>query len=279
MQNKMNFYQADFQVAYKNNSILNLKKTIGPLYSMFILLRGSCDIVYKNTIHRLKAGEVHIAHRKEEFYYNFNNKKVEYLEIRFSSSILKKYDENYDLLKPFFDYQNLKTLTTKGDTYEFESGIKSLLKALDTKSSRAFVLTPFLQLICELNYLYEESKPNKIKETDSTYAKIITYIDNHLFENLSLEQVSKNVFLSKKCICNNIKKTSGYTFLEFINIRKFKEAQKIIQKTNLPLKIIAEQCGFDTYSTFYRWYKKLFGISPIDDLKYFKEHKEFYRKP
>lgn len=262
----LNFVQTDIVVLYRNDVFDKREKENSSLYSMFILLDGTCSINYKNFIYYLKPGEVHIAHSKEEFYYDFNNTNAEFLEIHFSASLLRNFDENYDLLQPFYDHKHLKILTSKGGSYEFQPGIDALLKALKTRSSRAFVLAPFLELICELNYLYEEAQPNKIKETDSNFAKIISYIDNHLYEKLLLDDISQHVFLSKKCICQTIKKNVDMTFLQLISHRRFSEAKKLIYTTNIPLQRIAKRCGFDTYSTFYRGYKKFFGISPKEEL-------------
>lgn len=267
IRNELNFVQTDLQVLYRNAVFDTRKKENKSHYYMFILIKGNCSINYKNIMHQLKSGEVHIAHSNEEFFYDFNNTSAEFLEIQFSSSLLRNFDPNYDLLQPFYDYKHLKILTANGKSYEFKPGIDGLMKALQTRSSRAFVLTSFLQLICELNYLYEKSQPHKVKETDSNFAKIISYIDNHLYEKLTLERISDGVFLSKKCICQNIKKYSGLTFLQLISNRRFNEAKRLIYATNKPLQQIAKRCGFDTYSTFYRGYKKFFGISPKQELE------------
>ena len=39
-----------------------------------------------------------------------------------------------------------------------------------------------MQILCEINYLHETKTQVTIKETDSSFAKISYYIDNHLFE-------------------------------------------------------------------------------------------------
>lgn len=267
MQGRLEFIQPDLMVLFKNMTLKTLKKSDSPYYYILILLKGSCNIIYKNVIHHLKSGEIHIAHNNEDFYYDFNDTHAEIIEIYFNSSLLRNYDENYDLLEPFYDYKHLKLLTKKGNAYEFKASIDALLKALETRSSRAFVLTPFLQLICEINYLYEESHPSEIKETDSNYAKIISYIDNHIYEKITLEKVSKSVFLSSKCICNNIKKYSGMTFLQLISSRRSNQAKHLIYSSNMSLQAIAQLCGFDTYSTFYRVYKRQFGITPKEELE------------
>ena len=52
----------------------------------------------------------------------------------------------------------------------------------------------------------------------------------------------------------------------------------VSKKTN-DLHEIAELCGYNDYSAFYKNYKSFFGISPKEDMKYYKENKDFYKKP
>ena len=241
---KMDFIQPDLHVYYINNRLDKRLKTASTYYYIFILLQGTCKINYKNSIYIGKPNDVHIANRREEFTVEYNNNPAEFIEIRFTSKFFHEFDKNYNLIKPFYDSNKIKVLNSETNTPEFNIGVKNLVRALRERASRAFVLTSVLQLICELNYIYDKKQPLKIKETDSNYAKIISYIDNNLFEKITLKDISENLFISEK---------------------RFLEAKNLIYNTDEPLNKIAEQCGFDTYSTFYRGYKKYFGITPKEE--------------
>lgn len=263
---RINFVQPDLHVFYFNDTLKGFReKKEDSNYYIFILLNGTCKINYMNKIYIAKPNDVHIANRKEEFTVEFNNSPVEFLEIHFNSKYFHEFDKNYDILKPFYNSKKIKILNSEVNTMEFIMGIKNTIRALKLHSSRAFVLTSVLQLVCELNYIYEELHPLGIKETDSNYAKIISFIDNHLYEKISLKLISENVFLSEKCICENIKKITGMTFHQLISERRLLEAKNLIHTTAEPLNKIAERCGFDTYSTFYRRYLKYFGITPKEE--------------
>lgn len=262
---RMNFIQPDLHVYYINNRLDKRLKTASTYYYIFILLQGTCKINYKNSIYIAKPNDVHIANRREEFTVEFNNNPAEFIEIRFTSKFFHEFDKNYNLIKPFYDSDKIKILNSETNTPEFNIGVKNLIRALRERASRAFVMTSVLQLLCELNYIYDKRQPLKIKETDSNYAKIISYIDNNLFEKISLKTISENLFISEKCICENIKKISGLTYHELISEKRFLEARNLIYTTDEPLNKIAERCGFDTYSTFYRGYKKYFGITPKEE--------------
>ena len=87
-----------------------------------------------------------------------------------------------------------------------------------------------MQILCEINYLHETKTQVTIKETDSSFAKISYYIDNHLFENITLKKLANGVFLSEKCVCNTIKRHSRMTY------RKFVATVKICKKYHFNLK-------------------------------------------
>lgn len=265
LEKRSNFVQPDLHVYYINDRLEKRQKFSETYYYIFILLNGTCKIKYQNKIYIARPNDVHIAHRKEEFIVEYGNEPAEFIEIRFTSKFFHEFDRNYNLIKPFYDNSKIKILHSETNTLEWNMGVKNLIRALRERASRAFVMTSVLQLVCELNYIYEQRQPFKIKETDSNYAKIISYIDNNLFEKLTLQIISENVFLSPKCICENIKKISGMTYHELISERRFLEARRLIIGTDEPLIKIAERCGFDTYSTFYRGYLKYYGITPKEE--------------
>lgn len=266
LEKMLHFSQPDLQVYYFNECNLERRRKLVGYYNyMLITLNGNCHIKYSDKLYITKNNDVFISGNNEKFIVEFSDKPTEFIEIWFSSSLFHKLDNNYDLIKPFYDFENIKVFNSETNTDTFNIALRNLILALKSRSSRAFVFSSVLQMICELNLIYEKNSTNKIKETDSTYAKIISYIDNHLYEKMTLKDISDNVFLSAKCICNTIKKICGMTYHEFITSQRFVKAQELVRETDKPLNEIAEICGFETYSTFYRTYKKHFNITPSED--------------
>lgn len=260
--NDLSFIQPDLEVYYnKSDKEFSYKYTDDTFYFIIIMLSGTCRMSYKDKISILKSGDVFIANRKEELVFTVS-KNSGTIQILFSSNLLHKYDKNYDLLKPFYNDKELKIFHDEVDSEEFKSGINNLINALQKRQSRAFVLTAFFQIICEINNIFESRQGEKIKETDSNYAKIVYYIDNHLFEHITLKKISEDLFLSIGCICNTIKRVYGQTYYDLIREKRYIVAREVIKTTNEPFYKVAERCGFETYSTFYRGYIKQFGISP-----------------
>ncbi len=260
------FIHPTFQVYYYHDIDQEIihRQSEDAAYFILILIKGTCRNQREDKIKILRSKDVFIANKKEEFT-NYFSQNSEFIEIYFSSKLLQQYDETYDLLKPFLNAKDIKVFHDQTDTESFNMALKNLLKALLKRQSKAFVLTPFWQIILELNNIYDCNGSPKILETDSNYAKIVSYIDSHLFNTITLKRISENVYLSVGCICNTIKKIYGKTYYDLIRERRFMAARIYVKTSNEPFYKIAQKCGFETYSTFYRNYLKYYGISPKQD--------------
>ena len=60
------------------------------------------------------------------------------------------------------------------------------------------------------------------------------------------------------------KKKTGLSPKNYIQQKRIELAIKQINETDLPLKNIAVNCGYDDYLQFTSYFKKKTGLSPID---------------
>ncbi len=92
--------------------------------------------------------------------------------------------------------------------------------------------------------------------------EIIQYINAHLTEELNIDLLAEQFYLSKYYMMRQFKKETGYTVGSYINNKRLLYARELIQKGEALTQVCFE-CGFKEYSSFHRAYKKLFGISPV----------------
>lgn len=96
---------------------------------------------------------------------------------------------------------------------------------------------------------------------DEKIVSILRYLNLHLAEPISIDDLSRQFFMSKYYMMRRFKAETGYTIHGYLTEKRlFLAREKIAQ--GMPLNLVSGACGFGDYSTFSRAYKKRFGVSP-----------------
>lgn len=101
---------------------------------------------------------------------------------------------------------------------------------------------------------------------------ILSYINQHLAEPISLEQIAEQFYLSSSYICRVFKASTGVTINQYITAKRITQA-KILLTEGYSVTEAAEKCGFGDYSTFFRAFIKTTNISPKKYVQ-FTTHRE-----
>ena len=92
--------------------------------------------------------------------------------------------------------------------------------------------------------------------------KASAYIQDHLSEKLTLEQVAAHVHLSKSYLCRILKEELGCTFTEYANHLRVERSKAYLHRSAMTLSEIAYAVGFDDQSYFTRIFKRHVGMPP-----------------
>ncbi len=99
-------------------------------------------------------------------------------------------------------------------------------------------------------------------EKDERLLKILNYIQNH-YKDVTLDDLSREFYLSKPYLSKFIKNKSGETFGDILKKIRLKKAKTLLRNGNLSAEVIASQVGYQTVEHFTRLFKKEYGITPI----------------
>ena len=108
---------------------------------------------------------------------------------------------------------------------------------------------------------------NKQGKTEIPYTdnklinEILTYINENICENLTLENLANRFFVSKYYLSHLFKTCTNFTLNNYVAHKKIIYADELIYSG----KSAIESCfavGFNNYSNFYRTYKKILGRTP-----------------
>ena len=97
----------------------------------------------------------------------------------------------------------------------------------------------------------------------SLYEQLCFYIDEHLSEDLSLERLAAELFVSKYHIAHVFKDEIGMSIHQYISKKRLARCREALLG-DVPVTKVYLLFGFHDYSSFYRAFKKEYGISPKD---------------
>jgi len=108
---------------------------------------------------------------------------------------------------------------------------------------------------------------NYIQSLDSGLSRIIFRAKQYIKKNfaspeLSLEEVSNYVEVSRTHLSAQFKKEAGMTFRDYLTNTRVDSARKLLEETNLRVYEICEMVGYTNVEHFSRIFKKTTGYSP-----------------
>ena len=76
-------------------------------------------------------------------------------------------------------------------------------------------------------------------------------------KNITLDDLAKELMLSKKQAEREVQRTTGNTFTKELSKRRINAAVILTQTTSLPLTKISTLVGYSSYCGFYKAYKRV----------------------
>jgi AraC-like DNA-binding protein len=114
--------------------------------------------------------------------------------------------------------------------------------------------------------------PKPVQHAKQTrIGQIVDYIHTHYFENITLEFLSKEFYVSPYYLCREFKRCTNRTIIQYVNITRIMNAQAKIMETNKSITEIANETGFSNITHFNRIFKSNTGITPSEYRKQYKK--------
>ena len=91
----------------------------------------------------------------------------------------------------------------------------------------------------------------------------VEYINVHFDEPLTLDAMARRVAMSKTSFCRLFKEITGKSFKDYLNEYRIRQAASLISSGE-KISAAARRVGFEYFSTFYRNFKKIMGVSATE---------------
>lgn len=92
----------------------------------------------------------------------------------------------------------------------------------------------------------------------------VDYIFDHLFEKMTLTDVSEFCFVSNTYLSHSFKRNMGKSFVDYVTLLKMQAVKKLLTETELNMAEIAERLGYDDCKYMGRIFKNMFGCTLSD---------------
>ena len=109
--------------------------------------------------------------------------------------------------------------------------------------------------------VWQRENPRARKETRSSYQLITDYVAGHLDADLSLDTLSRELYLNKYHIAHLFQENTGLSLHQYITKKRLSACVDAMQ-SGKRISEIWSQFGFLNYSSFYRAFRKEYGCSP-----------------
>lgn len=100
------------------------------------------------------------------------------------------------------------------------------------------------------------------KFNPSQRRRIIDLVESSLDENLNIKDMADTVGLSQFHFSRQFKTEFGYAPHAYVLRRRISRAKEMLRQGDVPLKVVALDCGFSDQSHFSRSFRKATGLTP-----------------
>lgn len=233
-----------------------------------MLISGRGEYTVEDQHYLLKAGDILLigsnqVHRPEFV----RGAEYERIILYISPEFLQKQSTKECNLEEIFDGTDGHVLRLEERKYKrlFER-VLELKEELKENSYGSTVMagSMLLQLLVKLGRNKAKGRMQMAERpvvSDERIEKMLLYLEAHLAENITMEQLSERFFISKYHMMRLFKKETGQSVYDYLTERRLFLARDLIRQG----VSATESCfmaGFGSYSSFTRAYGKRFGATP-----------------
>lgn len=238
-------------------------------YECYFFISGDVTYLIEGKAYSLRPGDIILINSTELHQAIINSREIPYERIvlwidkAFLNSLST---ETADLARCFEDVEKENVIRADLDMQQNIKAIFNKLLNLETYEGmgRDLLYKAYItELAVHLNMLlfHNNIKLNVDIKKSNLIDGIIQYINSHLDEEISIDELSKQFFISKYHLLREFKKHSGTTIHKYIIQKKLILAKELILK-GMPIISVYVQCGFGDYSNFFRAFKNEYGLTP-----------------
>ncbi|MBD3922329.1 helix-turn-helix transcriptional regulator [Paenibacillus sp. PR3] len=173
-----------------------------------------------------------------------------------------------DVLQPLTEREYLVVRLSLHDRVTIDGLAEAIIREIREKKSgfEMFAQTLVQQLLILCCRHAEQGSTTPVASPSAMHeriSEIAQYINRHYMDELSLQRVADQFYISPYYLSRFFKEATGFTFVEYLNSVRIKEAKKLLEQTPTKVSLIARKVGFGSVTHFGRVFKAVTGRAPL----------------
>ncbi len=246
-----------------------------PFYEIFVLLSGNVNYIIEGRTYKLRPGDILLTsnediHKPEIF----SGKPYERFVIWLSDDFFDYISGFGDDLSQCFADASRKDYRLIRPNEHRVTKMKRLIDQLDhlravpNLGNKALAHAKIIEFLVQLSRAYYETSDSIIDDIgeDNKINHIVSYINEHLSEELSLDQIAEHFYVSKFYLSKRFKQYTGLSIYQYIMKKRLTVARNMLAD-GVPVIDACNRCGFSDYSNFLKAFKREFTCTPTSYVK------------
>lgn len=263
--------QKTFAVAHLYNDEKTMDVHIHESYEIYFSISGGKQFLIDNRFYSIEPGDIFFINQYESHHLTYIDEKVhERIVLSIFPDFLKQLSSGQTNLDNCFSSRdasnpNLHKRSLNAEEQKLFQYFIHKLVSTDGFGADLIEKATFTELMVFLNKIFSDNNLPVTSSFRSTQHqqvdRILTYINQHIQNPLTIEELSENFYLSPSYLCRIFKSGTGTTINKYITAKRITIAKSLLAEGK-SVNEACEECGFNDYSNFLKTFTKAVGISP-----------------
>lgn len=245
-------------------------------FEIIIMQEGSAIFHVDSKPYELQAGEVlFVPSGGLHVGYSLLDAPIRFVSVVFHSSLFKDWKqdpEHIQFVAPYIEKRYQFPVKPAAHDANCSSHYTLLDTIIDEvlKKGPAFQLVVKNQLHLLIVFLSRIFLPEQVSGRTNErhsfnrerFKPLLAYMESHFDEKMTIESAARSVNLNPYHFCKTFKKLTGRTFIDYVNLCRVNEAERLLLETDLTVTEIAGRVGCDNPNYFTKLYKTYKGVTP-----------------
>lgn len=242
-----------------------------PDLELLYVAEGAHEVYAEQNTYTLNKGDIFIVCPGLDHSVRSTSRKAKYYSIGIATRLVSL-DEGHFFQKSFLEplgqgMLDFEPIVRQGDT-DYNGFFVPIEQIMNSRQQRDKVtmFASAVNICCSLirRSHPKEKKPEVFSKEHDSLQRCILYMQNNYMHKVTLDQLAELSNLHPNYLCTLFKKYTGTSPMSYLSKIRMRRARVLLRETELNVRQVAEQTGFNSASFFSKRFKSVMGVSPAE---------------